>query len=58
MQTVVVFVSGGVVQDVQVPQGVKVLVRDYDVDTAVGESVDSNNEPYLQSTWEHADDEL
>ena len=46
MKTVRVTVSGGVIQHVEVPEGVTVIVRDYDVDGV---------EPYLLQHDENGD---
>lgn len=34
MQIVEITISGGAVQDVQLPRGVKVIIRDYDVESS------------------------
>lgn len=53
---VIVYVSGGVVQDVDVPNGVKVLVRDYDVEgcdlTEPEIEEDESGNYYVESVWE------
>ena len=57
MNTVIVFVQGGLVQDVQVPKGTKVFVRDYDVsDYCTEEELkqhdrDKDGNYYLESEW-------
>ena len=46
-------VEGGVIQDVQVPDGVAVIVRDYDVDGAEeGLPQDENGDEFIESVWE------
>jgi hypothetical protein len=51
--TVTVTVEGGVVQHVAVPLGVRVVVRDYDVDDSDTDlSADRNGDEYLESVWE------
>ena len=40
MQTVDIIILGGAVQDVQCPPGVRVIIRDYDVDEADWENFD------------------
>ena len=52
-QTVHLTVEGGVVQHVAVPRGVRVVVRDYDVDgseTDIAE--DENGDKYNEGIWE------
>ena len=45
--------EGGVIQDVQCPAGVQVIVRDYDVDgVEEGLQQDENGDRYLESVWE------
>jgi hypothetical protein len=55
-QPIIVFVSGGVVQDVSFPAGCQtaVSVHDYDVDGAAdpGLSHDGQGEPFLEALWE------
>jgi hypothetical protein len=55
-QRIVVFVSGGVVQDVRFPAGcgVVVAVRDYDVDGAedAGLNLDDQGQPFMEGIWE------
>lgn len=55
MKIVKVTVEGGVVQWVEVPEGVTVIVRDYDVDGSEDEGLDQdeNGDQYIESTWEH-----
>jgi hypothetical protein len=51
--TVTVTVEGGVVQHVAVPLGVRVVVRDYDVDAEdLDLSTDGNGDRYLEGIWE------
>lgn len=46
---VMIEVSGGVVQNVDVPEGIRVVVRDYDV-----ESYDLNKkEEFFEEIWEY-----
>jgi hypothetical protein len=46
-------VEGGVVQHVECPQGVQVVVRDYDVDRQdEGLQQDENGDCYVESVWE------
>ena len=44
-------VEGGVVQHVECPEGVKVIVRDYDTDGVDGGSLqqDENGDPFIES---------
>lgn len=55
MKIVRVVVEGGVVQHVEVPEGVTVIVRDYDVDGSEEDQLDQdeNGDQYIESTWEH-----
>ena len=49
-------VEGGVVQHVEVPKGVQVIVRDYDVDGAEeGLEEDENGDNYIESVWQDTD---
>jgi hypothetical protein len=46
-------VEGGVIQDVECPSGVQVLVRDYDVDgTEIDLAEDETGDEYIESVWE------
>jgi hypothetical protein len=53
MKTVEITGEGGVIQNVLCPEGVKVVVRDYDVDGSE-ESLkeDENGDDYIESVWE------
>jgi hypothetical protein len=52
-KTVHVTVEGGVIQDVECPTGVQVLVRDYDVDGSEADlAEDDSGDEYLESVWE------
>jgi hypothetical protein len=55
MKIVRVTIEGGAVQHVEVPVGVQVVVRDYDVEgcdeTELEE--DENGDNYFESIWEH-----
>ena len=45
--------EGGVIQDVRCPEGVKVVIHDYDVDGAdEGLQRDDNGDPFIESVWE------
>jgi hypothetical protein len=57
MKTVVVTVEGGVVQHVECPEGVKVVVRDYDCEGCDSDlvSVDEDGNEYVGAVW--GDDE-
>ena len=51
--TVHITVEGGVVQHVAVPLGVRVVVRDYDVDDSETDlSADRNGNHYLEAVWD------
>jgi len=54
MQTVYVFIEGGVVQDMQIPKGVRVVVRDYDVEGVEPERIqqDADKQEFVESVWE------
>lgn len=53
MKTAQVTVSGGVVQNVEVPDGVTVIVRDYDVDGTETDLLqqDGAGDNYNESIW-------
>lgn len=55
MKTVRITVEGGVVQHVEVPEGVSVVVRDYDVDGLPPEAFrrDEHGDDYIESIWNH-----
>jgi hypothetical protein len=52
--TVTIVVLGGVVHDVDCPDGVRAVVKDYDVDGCdeTDLSTDANGDKYLESVWE------
>jgi len=54
MKTVRVTVEGGVVQHIEVPEGVQVVVRDYDVDGTEADQFeqDQNGDRFIESVWE------
>lgn len=54
MRIVRVTVEGGVVQHVEVPDGVQVVVRDYDVDGTDADELeqDENGDHFIESIWE------
>jgi hypothetical protein len=53
MQIVRVTMEGGVIQDIACPQGVKVIVRDYDTDGSEENlQQDDNGDNYIETTWE------
>ena len=56
-KVVKIIVRGGVIQDVQVPEGVQVVVHDYDTDGTEPErlSRDENGDACVVNIWEHAD---
>jgi len=53
MKQVIVYVDGGLVQDVEVPEGVEVIVRDYDVEGSNSpESIETDERgEYIESAW-------
>ena len=54
MITVTIIVEGGVVQKIDLPNGVVVIVKDYDVDGFDEDRLqtDSNGDEYAESRWE------
>ncbi len=54
MLTVNITLEGGVIQHVQCPEGVQVVVRDYDTDGVPDDRLrqDDNGDQYIESTWE------
>jgi hypothetical protein len=52
-KVVIVTVEGGVVQHVETPEGVKVVVRDYDTEgcDAARLSVDEDGNEYVEAVW-------
>lgn len=55
MKIVRVTVEGGVVQNVEVPEGVQVIVKDYDVDGSDEDQLerDEDGDSFVESIWEH-----
>lgn len=55
-KVVVVTVEGGVVQHVECPKGVQVIVRDYDAEGCDSDlvSVDEDGNGYVQAIWEQS----
>ena len=54
MKTVTVIVEGGVVQHVDVPEGVEVTIHDYDVeDDGPNVLQDAEGNRYFVATWAH-----
>jgi len=52
-KTVHVTVEGGVIQNVDCPSGIQVLVRDYDVDgTEIDLAEDVSGDEFIESVWE------
>ncbi len=52
MNTVLVIVSGGVVQEVICPAGITVVVRDFDVEGVEDEAVvTQEDERFIESVW-------
>jgi len=52
-----VTVEGGVVQHIDVPKGVRVIVADYDVDGSdlVDLKTDDNGDLFCESIWTHGE---
>lgn len=55
MRIVTVTVEGGVVQHVEVPDGVQVIVKDYDVEGCDEADLeqDESGDHYFEANWEH-----
>ncbi|HET6574108.1 MAG TPA: hypothetical protein VFG68_10930 [Fimbriiglobus sp.] len=53
-KVVIVTVEGGVVQHVECPAGVKVVVKDYDAEGVEADllSADDHGGEYVESVWE------
>ena len=50
--TVTISIEGGVVQQVDCPSGVQVVIRDYDVDgSEVDLAEDDTGDEYVETTW-------
>ena len=48
-----VTVEGGVIQDVECPSGIQVLIRDYDVDgSETNLAEDETGDEFIESVWE------
>ena len=48
-----VTVEGGVIQDVECPSGIQVLIRDYDVDgSETNLAEDETGDEFIESIWE------
>lgn len=54
MRVVEITVEGGAVHHVECPKGVKVVVKDYDIDGVDEESLsqDKDGKDYIESVWE------
>lgn len=51
--TVTITVEGGVVQHVECPDGVRAVVKDYDIDgTETNLAKDENGDKYVEGVWE------
>ena len=56
MEIVHVTVEGGVIQDITCPEGITVIVRDYDTEGIEGDlKQDDNGDNYIETTWERKD---
>jgi len=55
--TVRVTVEGGVVQHIDVPKCVRVIIADYDVDGGDSDDfkTDDNGDSYFEAIWNHGD---
>lgn len=54
MKTVTITVEGGVIQNVDLPDGVRAVVRDYDYDNEYDTNIheDIAGDKYVESVWE------
>ncbi len=53
MKIVRITMEGGVIQDIARPEGVKVVVRDYDTDGSEEHlQQDKNGDNYIETVWE------
>jgi hypothetical protein len=54
VKTVYVFIEGGVIHDMHIPKGVRVIVRDSDVEGVEPERIeqDKDGQEYVESVWE------
>ena len=53
MKIVRVTVEGGVIQDIDCPEGVRVIVKDYDTDGSEADlKQDDNGDDYIETIWE------
>jgi hypothetical protein len=57
MKVVTIVVEGGVIQRVVCPNGVRVIVKDYDTDGTEEDNLqqDEKGEEYIEGIWEHCD---
>ncbi|MFN0017948.1 MAG: hypothetical protein ACKVP0_06785 [Pirellulaceae bacterium] len=55
MKTVCITVEGGIVQHVEAPKGVSVVVRDYDVEECDSEFLqrDKDGDDFFEFIWTH-----
>jgi len=55
--TIRVTVEGGVVQHIDVPEGIQVIVADYDVDGSDSDDLktDDNGDQFCESIWNHGE---
>jgi hypothetical protein len=52
-KTVIVRIEGGVIQDVECPSGVQVVIHDYDIDGSETDlAEDETGDEYIESVWE------
>ena len=54
MKTVKITMEGGVIQDIACPEGVRVIVRDYDTDGISADELtkDDNGDNCIETIWE------
>jgi hypothetical protein len=53
MKIVEITMEGGVIQDIAVPKGVRVIVRDYDCEGYEDVEQDENGDDCVIHTWDH-----
>ena len=56
MLEVIVYVEGGVIHNVEVPPGVRVIIRDADVEGYEGELQGEEGEEYVESVYEGSEE--
>jgi hypothetical protein len=61
MKTVIITIEGGIIQDMVLPPGIRVMVRDYDTEGADAEIdnlvVDDKGDEYIETVWEEGNND-